>query len=114
MRDFPPILFISVQVFILIERFCFHPSSFFSSLTFTQTEKEELLEEARKAGYLVTKLQQNLNSRDTDIQKLGAGEWPGKHRGESYVNAARRKLNEWKARSTHKAEVVSTELNVTL
>ncbi|XP_050699121.1 cilia- and flagella-associated protein 58-like [Eriocheir sinensis] len=37
-----------------------------------RTEKEELLEEARKAGYLVTKLQQNLNTRDTDIQKLGA------------------------------------------
>ncbi|KAK8401817.1 hypothetical protein O3P69_001130 [Scylla paramamosain] len=37
-----------------------------------RTEKDELLEESRKAGYLVTKLQQNLNSRDTEIQKLTA------------------------------------------
>ncbi|MPC17814.1 Cilia- and flagella-associated protein 58 [Portunus trituberculatus] len=37
-----------------------------------RTEKDELLEESRKAGYLVTKLQQNLNTRDTEIQKLTA------------------------------------------
>lgn len=61
-----------------VSRACFCTNLSLSSLISTQTEKEELLEEARKAGYLVTKLQQNLNSRDTDIQKLGAGGWPGR------------------------------------
>lgn len=59
-----------------LSRACFCTNLSFSSFI-SQTEKEELLEEARKAGYLVTKLQQNLNRRDTDIQKLGAGGWPG-------------------------------------
>ncbi|XP_042875879.1 cilia- and flagella-associated protein 58-like isoform X2 [Penaeus japonicus] len=35
-----------------------------------QTDKEEIIEESRKAGYQVKKLQQNLNSREIDIQKL--------------------------------------------
>ncbi|XP_069977043.1 cilia- and flagella-associated protein 58 isoform X1 [Penaeus vannamei] len=37
-----------------------------------QTEKEEIVEESRKAGYQVKKLQQNLNTRDIDIQKLSS------------------------------------------
>ncbi|KAK7082854.1 hypothetical protein SK128_012642 [Halocaridina rubra] len=37
-----------------------------------QTEKEETVEEWRKAGYLVTKFQQNLNVRETKIQKLSS------------------------------------------
>ncbi|XP_066988788.1 cilia- and flagella-associated protein 58-like [Macrobrachium rosenbergii] len=35
-----------------------------------QTEKEEAVEECRKSGYFVVKLQQNLNVRETTIQKL--------------------------------------------
>ncbi|XP_071514449.1 cilia- and flagella-associated protein 58-like, partial [Panulirus ornatus] len=35
-----------------------------------KTEKEEVVEESRKARYLVTKLQQNLDTRENDIQKL--------------------------------------------
>ncbi|XP_037797791.1 cilia- and flagella-associated protein 58-like [Penaeus monodon] len=37
-----------------------------------QTDKEEVVEESRKAGYQVKKLQQNLNNRDIDIQKLSS------------------------------------------
>ncbi|XP_042228558.1 cilia- and flagella-associated protein 58-like [Homarus americanus] len=35
-----------------------------------KTEKEEVLDESKKASYLVTKLQQNLNARDHDLQKI--------------------------------------------
>ncbi|XP_045623361.2 cilia- and flagella-associated protein 58 [Procambarus clarkii] len=35
-----------------------------------KTEKEEVMEEARKAGYLVNKLQRNLDARDSDLQKI--------------------------------------------
>nr|XP_053642509.1 paramyosin-like [Cherax quadricarinatus] len=38
-----------------------------------KSEKEEVLEECRKAGYLVTKLQRNLDTRDHDLQKITSG-----------------------------------------
>ncbi|XP_068227919.1 cilia- and flagella-associated protein 58-like [Palaemon carinicauda] len=38
-----------------------------------KTEKEEAVEECRKANYFVTKLQQNLNVRDAKIQSLAGG-----------------------------------------